>query len=66
METPAVVAAYPSYTRRLNRPYGRIVLIWAAVGSAVAFMFAFFGDAGGDIDRYMYEIGCTGTIIASE
>src|SRR6476646_1866366 len=42
-------AGYPVdyYHRRLNRPYGKIVLIWAAVGAAVAFMFAFFGDAGG-------------------
>jgi len=48
-------AGYPVdyYHRRLNRPYGKIVLIWAAVGAAVAFMFAFFGDAGGSVDRYM-------------
>jgi serine/threonine protein kinase len=52
-ETAAAGYLVDYYHRRLNRPYGKIVLIWAAVGAAVAFMFAFFGDAGGDIDRYM-------------
>jgi len=54
IETPAVAAAYPPYyERRLNRPVSKIVSIWFAIGAAVAFVIAFFGDAGGSVDRYM-------------